>query len=61
MALLTISESAKRLNITERTLRKWLREGVLPGVKMGRIWRVDDQDLEEFIHQSKKKGQTKED
>lgn len=54
MALLTISESAKRLNIAERTLRKWLREGILPGAKMGRIWRVDEKDLEEFIQKAKK-------
>lgn len=50
--LLTPEEAALQLGITPRTIREWLRNGKLPGVKLGRLWRVKETDLEAFIAQS---------
>jgi excisionase family DNA binding protein len=47
--LLTPEEAANRLGIAPRTLREWLRSGKLPGVKLGRLWRIRETDLKAFI------------
>lgn len=47
--LLTPEEAAKALVVTPRAIREWLRNGKLSGVKVGRLWRVRERDLELFI------------
>jgi excisionase family DNA binding protein len=47
--LLTIEEAAGRLKIAVKTMREWLRTRKLPGVKMGKYWRVREQDIEAFV------------
>jgi len=50
--ILTPEEVAKRLQVTERTVLQWLRDGKLPGAKLGRLWRVKESDLHEFLDYS---------
>ena len=47
--LLTPEDAAKALVVKPETVREWLRTGKLKGVKMGRLWRVRESDLETFI------------
>lgn len=47
--LLTVEEGAEKLGIHPETARKWLREGRLSGVKIGRHWRFREADLNKFI------------
>lgn len=47
--LLTPQETAERLRVKLKTVTNWLREGRLPGVKLGHFWRVPEDRLEEFI------------
>lgn len=48
--LVTTTRAARRLNVTPRTLLRWLDSGQLPGVRTpGGHWRVDPADLETFI------------
>jgi excisionase family DNA binding protein len=47
--LLTPSNVAKRLQMNERTVTQWLRQGHLRGFKIGKEWRVSEIDLEAFI------------
>jgi len=42
-------EAAQELRVSLLTVRKWLRAGTLNGFKMGRLWRIEEKDLEEFI------------
>jgi excisionase family DNA binding protein len=56
--LLTPEQVAERLQVTVQTIYTWLRSGYLPSVKMGRLWRIRPDDLEEFIRQQKHQGQT---
>ncbi len=51
--LLTLDEAAQRLRTTSWTVRRWIREGKLVGTKIGGEWRVDPDDLEEFIRKGK--------
>lgn len=48
--LLTLPEVASRLRVHERTVYKLLRQGILPGRKVGRTWRVPKQRLEEWLN-----------
>ena len=47
--LLTPEDAAKALVVKPETVREWLRTGKLKGVKMGRLWRVRERDLEAFL------------
>lgn len=55
--LLTPTEVAEILNLSVRTIKGWLREGKLKGVKIGTRgdWRIIERDLEEFIQQKEEK------
>jgi excisionase family DNA binding protein len=47
--LLTTHEVAELLRVKEATVRKWIRDGELPAVNLGRDWRVAVIQLEEFL------------
>jgi len=47
--LLTPEQVADRLAVTPKAVRQWLREGKLPGLRLGRLWRVRPADLDAFI------------
>jgi excisionase family DNA binding protein len=48
--LLSVPEIAQRLNVTERWVRRAIFERRFPVVRLGRLVRVDEHDLETFIH-----------
>jgi excisionase family DNA binding protein len=49
--LLTPEQVAERLAISRLTVMKWLRQGKIPGQKLGRkTWRVNPEDLDTFLH-----------
>jgi excisionase family DNA binding protein len=45
---LTVEETAKRLKLSIFTLRDYLRAGKVPGIKVGRHWRVPESALTEM-------------
>ncbi len=47
--MLTVEEVARILNVSEASIRRWLRKGTLAGVQAGDQWRVSREDLEEYI------------
>lgn len=49
--LLTLEEVARQLKTSERTVRDWIRNGELTGIKVGREWRVALADLDEYIQE----------
>jgi len=52
--IMTVSEVANYLKISEVTTYKFVQEGKIPGFKIGRHWRVKRSDLAEFIEKQKK-------
>jgi DNA binding domain, excisionase family len=48
-SLLTVRETAERLNLREGTIRAWLAAGRLPKVKLGRATRVPADAVEALI------------
>jgi len=47
--LLTVEDAAKALLVKPTTVREWLKAGKLKGVKVGRLWRVRESDLEVLL------------
>ena len=54
--LIKPDEAAYRLGVSTLTIKKWLRTGKIPGVKVGSLWRIDESDLEKFIEERKQKN-----
>jgi excisionase family DNA binding protein len=46
---LTSEQVADKLNVPHRTIMRWLREGYMPGHKLGKEWRINPEELEKFI------------
>lgn len=45
----TLDEVADILKVTRRTLYTYVKEGTLPAVKMGKYWRVTEENIKSFI------------
>ena len=44
-----VPEAAKRLGVSERTMRRLAREGRIPSRKVGRSWRFSADALREWL------------
>ena len=51
--LLTVEEVSERIKVIKDTVREWLRNGDLVGIKLGKAWRIEEQDLIEFLEDRK--------
>jgi excisionase family DNA binding protein len=49
LRLLTVEQVAERLQISERSVWRWITEDVLPVVRLGRAVRVRPADLRRLI------------
>jgi excisionase family DNA binding protein len=49
--LLTVAEVAEQLDVTEETIRRWLRAGKLEGVLLSRKagWRVRQESIDSML------------
>jgi len=47
--LFSVKDAATRLACSEALLRKWMYAGKLPYVKVGRLSRIREQDLEAWV------------
>jgi excisionase family DNA binding protein len=52
--IMTVSQVAEYLQLSEMTTYKLVQEGKIPGFKIGRHWRVKKDDLNELIERLKK-------
>lgn len=48
-SFLTVDQVAAKLQVRSTTIREWIRKGQLPAVKLGRIYRIEPEQLERFI------------
>ena len=46
---LTPAQVTERIQIDERIVTRWLRDGYLRGYRLGRNWRIAPEDLESFM------------
>jgi len=50
----TIAQTAKALGVSEATIRRWIRAGQLPAVKVVGTWLIPADDLDALLHQNPK-------
>jgi excisionase family DNA binding protein len=46
---LSLGDVAARLNVSEQTIRRWVKSGRLKAYKPGLEWRIAPEDLDEFL------------
>jgi len=56
----TPEKASKLLNITPRTVKNYLKDGVIKGVKVARKWLIPDSDLQAYIDGLKAKRDARE-
>jgi len=49
--LLTLSEAASILKISQRTLHRMIRKGRIPAFKIGNQWRILESRFEEWVQE----------
>ena len=47
--LLSIPDVAEACQVSERTVRRWISDGELVGILLGRQWRIAPRDFETFL------------
>jgi len=50
----TINQVAETLDMHHKTIRKFIADGSLPASKLGKQWRIAEEDLKVFMNQSEK-------
>lgn len=48
-SFLTIRDVAERLKVSQRTVRRWIDQGYLKVIKLGRTVRIDEENLSDLI------------
>lgn len=46
----TAEEAAKALRVHPKTLKRWLTEGKLKGVRLGRAWRIPRSEITRLLN-----------
>ena len=48
-ALMTIGQTAEVLQVSTKTIRRWIKNGDLIAHRLGGQWRISETDLQSFI------------
>lgn len=46
---LTVSQIAKRLSMSPQTVRTWIEDGMLRGIRIRKVWRVPREEFEQLL------------
>ncbi len=52
---LSVAEIARQLNISEDTVRRWIKSGKLEALELGGQYRIHPQDYEKFLQKHRKR------
>ena len=50
--IMTISEVAELLKVSDRTVRNWIEKGAIKAYRFGLVYRIKKVDFEEFVKNS---------
>lgn len=56
MKFLSVEETAKILSVSARTVRQLIRSKKILAVKVGREWRIAEEDLRKYVAERKTKS-----
>lgn len=51
--ILTVEQAADYLQVHKMTVYRYIREGMLPAAKLGKMYRLFRRDVEAFLHAMK--------
>jgi len=51
--MLSPTEVARRLGVSRRTVRRWIKSGVLPAYRVGGVYRIAPDEFASFLEQSR--------
>ncbi len=51
---MTLKEVAAYLRVTEKTIHRLLEKGVIPAIRVGRLWRFDSEALDRWLQEKSK-------
>lgn len=54
----TTQEVATMFKVTVQTIQDWIAAGKLPAVKIGRSYRITDEDIKILVETGKRRGST---
>jgi excisionase family DNA binding protein len=46
---LSVQDTAKYLGLSPKTIYCWAEKGAIPAYKVGRVWRFDRAELDDFV------------
>ena len=49
LSILTVPQTAEHLQVSEKTIRRWIKSGDLIAHRLGRQLRISESDLRDFI------------
>jgi len=52
---LTSGQVAERLHVPVMTVREWLRDGTLRGIKVNNRWQIDKSDVEQMAKEEERR------
>lgn len=53
--ILTVEQAADKLQVKPNTVRSWLKSGKIPGRKIGRVYRISEDELEMLLRKKEPK------
>jgi excisionase family DNA binding protein len=54
--ILTVPQAAEHLQVSERTIYSWLRDRKIPGRKIGKVWRISEDAIVDFLREGQDGG-----
>jgi len=57
--IMTTKELAAYLRLHEITICKYAGEGLIPAIRIGRVWRFDREEIDKWINESQTKSTKK--
>lgn len=52
----SLGETARYLGLSPKTLYAWAERGEMPAHKLGRLWKFDKSELDEFVRQGARRS-----
>lgn len=53
-AFLTVKDIARRMQVGEQAVRRWIKSGELPAIDIMGQYRIDPKDFQEFLQKHRK-------
>jgi excisionase family DNA binding protein len=53
---ISVNDAALALSLSPWTIRKWIKKGIIPSIRLGRRVLVSPGDLEKFVSVSRSQG-----